>query len=204
MKRYIAVSFLIGLAAALVTTPPAQAAGTGCKKFVPKKALPDDAGKPRTDSLKAPVITVTDAATKSRPITRRYEHGRGLVFPFHAGPEIVSEHEYFNLQVVTKHRIRGLYVRIDWPRSSTSDIDLYVYDEETREVGRSESWNNDALDNGGSPVFGAPSGGAGFEFIRGAAARPCQGFMVDSQAGSTLGEKMRLTVWLEGKVNSQI
>lgn len=36
----------------------------------------------------------------------------------------------------------------------------------------------------------------GFESISRVRAYPCQGFMLDSQASQTLGEKIRLTAWL--------
>jgi hypothetical protein len=180
---------------------PAQARPSKCAKFVPQRPLEDNGGRPRPESLKAPVIAVNEKATKSHPITRTFEHGRGLAFPFRGwplgyGPEIIDEHKYFNFQVTSRRPSQGLYVRIDWPPSSLSDIDLNLYDARRRWVGGSESFNNDTADAAFELIFEPISGGPGYELIEGVRAPACAGFMLDSQGSLTLGEKVRLTVWL--------
>lgn len=197
MKKFLAAGLLFGCLVAGLATPTAHAARRGaCERFVPTKALTDDGGEPRPESLKAPLIQVGDKATRSRPIARTYEHGPGLIFPFHQGPEIIDDHKYFNFQVTSK-RFRRLSIRVDWATPSVSDIDIYLYSNRGAQAGFSESFNNDAVDNGLSPIIGPPTGGAGFEMIRRVLVNPCQGFMFDSEASQTLGETIRLTAWLE-------
>lgn len=197
MKKFLAAGLLFGCLVAGLATPPAHAARrSACEKFVPTKPLTDDGGEPRRESLKAPLIEVGDRATRSRPIARTYEHGPGLIFPLHQGAELIDEHKYFNFQVTSK-RLRRLYIRIDWPTPSVSDVDIYLYSRRGAQAGYSESFNNEAIDNGLAPLFGPPTGGPGFEMIRRVEADPCEGFMFDSQASQTLGETIRLTTWLE-------
>jgi hypothetical protein len=196
MKRLVAAALILGwFTSVLVASPALAARRSACERFVPTKPITDDGGEPRRESLTAPLIQMGDKATRSKPITRTYQHGPGLSFPLHQGPEIVDDHKYFNFQVTTK-RFRRLYIRVDWPTPSASDIDIYLYSDKAKLVAWSESFNNTALDTAFSPIFGPPTGGPGFEFMRLVNTVPCEGFMFDSEASTTLGETARLTAWL--------
>jgi hypothetical protein len=79
---------------------------------------------------------------------------------------------------------------------SVSDIDIYLYNSSGYMVGWSESANNDVEDTAYKPLFGGTHGGPGFEEIRHVAASSCAGFVLDSESSQTLGEKVRLKIWL--------
>lgn len=207
MKRLFAIAVVLGVSRGVIAIPPAEGAPAGCKPFVPSRALRDDAGRPREESLKAPVIEVGDKATKARPVTRAYEHGPALAFPFYQGPELFGDgHRYFNFQVTSTRPRTGLYIRVDWPTPSASDIDLFLYNPGGRQVAYSDTTNSmprEAEHAIFDPIFPRPiNGGPGYELILGTPAPRCAGFMLDSQAAETLGEKMRLTAWL-GKIRPQ-
>jgi hypothetical protein len=204
--RVVVVIVATCVSAGLLPPGAVQAAPASCDRFVPTRALRDDGGRPRTESLDAPVIPVSDAATKSRPVVRTYEHGPGKNFPFYLGPEIVNEHKYFNFQVTTTRPARGLYIRIDWATPSISDIDLFLMDPKGALVGYSDATNwmpNEVEQVVADALFPRPiNGGPGFESILGVPARRCAGFMLDSQVADSLGERVRLTAWL-GEIRRQ-
>lgn len=205
---FLVVLVLVSVAA----TSPSRAAPSACAPFVPKVALRDDRhgapGKPRKESLKAPVVKVGDSATQAHPVVRRITYGPALATPFYVGPQIIDGHKYLNFQVTTSASARGLYIRVDWPAMSVTDVDLSLYNAKGKMVGGSDATNAfpSGMENAVfDPIFGPRElhGGPGYESILGVSAQRCAGFMLDIDAYLSLGEELRLTAWL-GKVRPQV
>lgn len=175
---------------ALLMPLPARASTPECAAFRP--GFVRDAGE---DATGIPVIRLTDRATARNPVT----------VSFDAPPTVIRVIEFperarlFNFQTQTTRSKIGLYVRLEWPTPSPSDIDLYVYDRKGELFAWSEWWNNPVIDEAyktAFPTYTGGHGGMGYESVLGYDVPNCAGITVLSWASNTLGEKVTLKVWL--------
>lgn len=201
MQRFIRSISVISsaglLMGALVGGTPAEAAKK-CKKFKPAKSFASDS--PSTaEASKAKVQKVTDKYTEAKPLTIDYDHGPAFWFPNNpqdpagAGQApAVEDTKWFNIQVDSKKKFVGLYIRQEWSSTSPSDMDLYLYDRHGSAAGSSGQYNAIA----GNGVLGSGEGGMGYESINGLGVSDCSGYTIESRAFTTAGEAMTLKLWL--------
>ncbi|MDQ3955381.1 MAG: hypothetical protein M3285_07520 [Actinomycetota bacterium] len=192
--RIVTTAMAIGvLAGALISGTSAQAAKR-CGKF--KAAEPISDSKNTAEATKAKVKKITDKYTQAKPFTVEYTHGPAVWFP--ADPEdaegqaaAVEDTKWFNIQVDSKKKSVGLFVRIEWSPTPVSDIDLYMYDKHGGPAAQDGHWNQ--LPEGSPGVQG---GNPGFEEIAGFGATDCSGYTIESRAFNSPGENMTLKIWL--------
>ena len=182
---------------ALIGGSPAEAA-KACRKFKPVEPTASDSPS-KTEATKSKVQKVTDKFTQAKPLTIKYNHGPAVWFPNNpqdpagAGQApAVEDTKWFNLQIDSKKKFVGLYIRQEWSATSPSDMDLYLYDRFGSEAGSSGQYNAVA----GNGVLGSGEGGMGYESILGMGVSDCAGYTVESRAFTTPGEAMTLKVWL--------
>ncbi|MFN2588690.1 MAG: hypothetical protein ABR613_11310 [Actinomycetota bacterium] len=192
MKRQttagLAVLILTILSSSALTSGTAQGA-EACKKFRPRSVEDQDVSK-------IPVLRVTDAATEKNPVTVEYQHGPTFDV---AGVTVQRDWRLFNFLVDSRKRLVGLYVRIEWPTPSISDIDLYVYGETGKMLAWSEWFNNPVVDEAwgtANPTYWGGHGGMGYESVLGLEVRGCYGISVWSDAARSKGDEMTLKLWL--------
>lgn len=195
--RTLAVLASTGLIVGAFAAGPADAAKKKKKKPVPacaEFAPPPvtSGGTTGSDAIEAEVSQVTTAHTAEAPLVIEFEHGAALWDAATHAP-VQEDTKYFGIQLPPGVPQSGLFVRLDWPTPSPSDVDLYLYDDTGTEVANSGAFNfapvPGVLDAGGN-------GGMGFESIPGLAVDQCSGYVVESQAFLTAGEPMTLSVWL--------
>ncbi len=170
-----------------------------CKKF--KAAEPQSDSESRTEARKVKVKKVTDKRTQKKPLVFKYSHGPAFWFvtdPIGGTPQgqraLVEDTKWFNIQVDSKKRNVGLYIRQEWSETPVSDMDLYVYDKFGSQAGSSGDFNQVE----GTPI-NSGTGGQGFEQVSGLGTRDCTGYTIESRAFTSPGETMKLKVWL-GKI----
>ncbi len=183
------------IAGALAAGSPAQAAKR-CGKFKP--AVPVSDSDSRTEAPKAKVQKITDKYTQAKPLTIKYTHGPAQWFP--ADPEdgagqsaAVEDTKWFNIQVDSKKRSAGLYIRQEWSPTPVSDMDLYLYDKNGGSAAQSGYWNQLPEE---ASATGFSGGHAGYEEIAGLGVTDCSGYTIESRAFSSPGENMTLKIWL--------
>jgi hypothetical protein len=194
--RVVGTALTVGLlAGALSSGTPAQAAKR-CGKFKPAVPISDSAS--RTEAPKQKVQTITDKYTQAKPYKVEYTHGPALWWP--ADPAdaegqaaAVEDTKWFNIQVDSKKRFVGLYVRVEWSPTPVSDIDLYMYDKNGGAAAQDGHWNQ--LPEEANPT-GLQGGNPGFEEIAGFGATDCSGYTIESRAFNSPGESMTMKVWL--------
>ena len=192
--RSIGVTAVAGLiAGAIVSATPAQA-GKRCGKFRPGTPVTDSQNA--ADAKKAPVRKVTDRFTAKKPLKIKYTHGPAAWFitdPVDADGQraAVEDTKWFNIQVDSKKKKVGLYIRQEWTPVPVSDMDLYLYDRNGAPAGQSADWNQvqDTPLNTGT-------GGPGYEQISGLYTRDCTGYTIESRAFTTPSDNMTLKIWL--------
>lgn len=194
--RVVATVLATGLlASALISGTSAQAA-TRCGRFKPAEPVSDSQNT--AEATKAKVNTITDKYTQAKPKVFSYTHGPAQWFP--ADPAdaegqsaAVEDTKWFNIQVVSKKKFFGLYIRQEWSATPVSDMDLYVYDRFGQQATSSGHWNQLPSE---ASATGFESGNAGFEEIAGFGVTDCSGFTIESRAFSSPGENMTLKIWL--------
>jgi hypothetical protein len=183
---------------ALVAGSPADAKrAKKCKKF--KAAEPVSDAETRDQAKKAKVVKITDKFTQKKPLKINYDHGPAFWFiadPVDAEGQrpAVEDTKWFNVQVDSKKKMVGLYVRQEWSATPVSDMDLYMYDKYGSQAASSGDFNQVQ----GTPL-NSGTGGQGFEQVSGLGAKDCSGYTIESRAFTTPGEAMTLKIWL-GKV----
>jgi hypothetical protein len=189
-----ATGLLVGALVGGGATP--ASAAKRCKAFKPGTPISDSPSA--VDAKKEKVVKITDSATQAKPYTVNYEHGPAAWLL--ANPEdpagssqvaLQEDTKWFNIQVDSKKKFVGLYVRQEWSETSASDMDLYIYDKSGARVGTSGEFNV-APGTG----LGTGDGGPGFEQVLGMGVVDCSGYTIESRAFSTAGEAMTLKVWL--------
>jgi hypothetical protein len=182
---------------ALASTPAEAGKRKRCRKYKP--AVPITDSENRAQAPKSKLYKVTDKYTAKKPLTIKYSHGPAFWFiadPVDAEGQraLVEDTKWYRLQVDSKKRMRGLYVRQEWSETPVSDMDLYMYDKFGSQAASSGDFNQVQ----GTPL-NSGTGGQGFEQVSGLGAKDCTGFTVESRAFTSPGEDMKLKVWL-GKV----
>ena len=196
LTRNIAVVASIAvLTGALVGGTSAQAAKK-CGKFKPGTPASDSESR---DAAKAEKVQkITDKNTASKPLTIEYAHGPAawlISDPSGETPQgqrpIVEDTKWFNIQVDSKKKFVGLYVRQEWTPQPISDMDLYLWDKTGSLAGTSGDWNQLQ----GTPL-NSGTGGPGWEEISGLGVTDCSGYTIESRAFTTPSDNMTLKVWL--------
>jgi hypothetical protein len=182
---------------ALAAGSPVDARVKRCKKFKP--AVPITDAETRDDAPKAKVVKVTDKYTQKKPLKINYDHGPAFWFitdPVDAEGQrpAVEDTKWFNIQVDSKKKLVGVFVRQEWAATPVSDMDLYMYDKYGSQAASSGDFNQVQ----GTPL-NSGTGGQGFEQISGLGAKDCSGYTIESRAFTSPGEAMTLKIWL-GKV----
>jgi hypothetical protein len=182
---------------ALVSAPAEAGKRKRCRKF--KAATPITDSENRNQAKKAKLYKITDKRTAKKPLTIKYSHGPAFWFitdPVDAEGQraLIEDTKWYRIQVDSKKRMVGLYVRQEWSETPVSDMDLYMYDKFGSQAASSGDFNQVQ----GTPI-NSGTGGQGFEQVSGLGAKDCTGFTVESRAFTTPGEDMKLKVWL-GKV----
>jgi hypothetical protein len=182
---------------ALVSTPAEAGKRKKCRPYKP--AVPITDSENRNQAPKSKLYKVTDKRTKKKPLTISYSHGPAFWFitdPVDAEGQraLIEDTKWYRIQVDSKKRMRGLYVRQEWSETPVSDMDLYLYDKFGSQAASSGDFNQVQ----GTPI-NSGTGGQGFEQVSGLGAKDCTGFTVESRAFTSPGEDMKLKIWL-GKV----
>ncbi|MGH2694637.1 MAG: hypothetical protein ACRDJJ_07430 [Actinomycetota bacterium] len=176
LRRAVAVTASVALVFSALWATPAEAQ----KKKIKCPAF--SAGY--EDAAEAETIKVTDKATEKKPVTVEFDHPPSLV-------AVADDYKYYNVQIFSKARQTGLYIREEF--NEVSDIDLFLYDEGGEEVASSGAFNP-------APIPGLTdadgNGGSGYESISGFATERCAGFSIESHAFLTPGTDVALTIWL--------
>jgi hypothetical protein len=185
------------IAGALAAGGPADARVRRCKKFKP--AVPISDSESRNQAPKAKVVKITDKYTQKKPLVIKYQHGPAFWFitdPMDAEGQrsAVEDTKWFNIQVDSKKRMVGVYVRQEWTPVPVADMDLYMYDKFGSQAASSGDFNQVQ----GTPL-NSGTGGAGFEQISGLGAKDCSGYTIESRAFTSYGDSMKLKIW-HGKV----
>ena len=192
--RALSVVAVLGLlVGAMVGSGPAEAAKR-CKKFKPAEPASDSQNT--AEAKKAKVVKVTDKRTEKKPLVFEYSHGPAawwLVDPEDGEGQraIVEDTKWFNIQVDSKKKFVGLYVRQEWSPTPVSDMDLYIYDKTGSQAGSSGEFNQVP-----GTGLGSGDGGNGYEQVLGMGTTDCSGYTLESRAFTTPGESMKLKVWL--------
>jgi hypothetical protein len=183
LTRTVAVSASVALVLSALSAAPAGAA----KKKIRCPAF--SAGY--EGAAEAETVKVTDKATEKKPLTIEFDHPASLTV-------VADDYKYYNVQIFSKARAPGLYIREEF--NEMSDIDLYLYDEAGEEVASSGAFNPAPIpgltDAGGN-------GGSGFESIPGFATERCAGFTIESHAYLTPGTDVVMKIWLGKPVKAE-
>jgi hypothetical protein len=195
--RVVGVTASAALVVGALVSAPAEAGRRRCGKFKP--AVPISDSENRNQAPKAKLYKVTDKYTAKKPLTIKYSHGPAFWFitdPVDAEGQraLIEDTKWYRVQVDSKKRTVGLYVRQQWAPTPVSDMDLYMYDK----FGSQAAVSGDFNQVQGTPI-NSGTGGPGFEQISGLGAKDCTGFSVESRAFTSPGESMKLKIWL-GKV----
>ena len=163
--------------------------GKGKKKGCKKPACP--AFTPAEAGAEAPLTKVTDAATEEAPIE--------IPIAVESGTPVAGTHVFHNLQVDSKNKDAGLYVRYEFP--THEDLDLYLYNSDGSTAAQAAGFNPfPFIPN--NPVFftdGTGTGGhseQGAEQVDGVLTPDCGGYTADMAQYLSEGGEMLLKVWL--------
>ncbi|MFN2526841.1 MAG: hypothetical protein ABR505_11360 [Actinomycetota bacterium] len=195
MKFGIVLSTVALVGAALIAAP--AGARAACPKYKPQEPITDSEN--RAEATTAKVMQVTEKYTESKPLVIDYEHGPAFWFiqdPRDAegqwGP--IEDTKWFNIQLNTKARDIGVYIRQQWEPNSPDDMDLYLYDKSGAQIGSSGEFNltGDIAPN----TLGSGDGGPGYEQVLGLLGSRCMGITIESRAFTSPGRPMQLIIWL--------
>lgn len=194
--RHLSVAAALAIVAGAMAVPTSHAGTSSCR---PKVSPPTDLTESDAPEFeKAPVLRVSDEATKDKPLTIEYSHGLGVV----VSDAPSQNSRFFKIGVVADGRAaRFLNVRAEWPTPSPSNLDLYLY--RGKYLAGSGAFNNPALDAVHNQID-PQDGGMGYEWIKDYPAFPCQGFALESFANWTAGETVTLEVWLSKTADAEI
>jgi hypothetical protein len=189
--RGIAVMASLALVMGAFVAGPAEAA----KKKKKKKPAACAAYQPGELGAGQPVKTITDAATKDKPVEIKLTTGPGLGFSSPEGPSGDDghvEHVYTNVQVDSKAPATAINARLEFNRAF--EYDLFLRDAAGTALAYAAGYNPAP----GTPLDGAEGGHseAGAEVIDPFATNDCTGFTLDSASAITPGGEVVLKVWL--------
>ena len=192
MKKLV-VSLCVGsLIATVLAVTPAAARATRCPAFEPS-AVPE--GTPSAEaSLRAPVQVVTDKHTEADPLVIAYEHGVAAAVPL--TPHGVLDYRYFNFQVRSQRVSPGLHIKAEWPITSPTDIDVYLFEESGSQIAWGEAWNLPVIDDVSDRLYYEGHGGVGYEYMEGVRASNCAGYSMWSRTSRSPGTPVSLKVWI--------
>ena len=163
--------------------------GKGKKKGCKKPACP--AFTPAEAGVEAPLTKVTDAATEEAPIE--------IPIAAESGTPVAGTHVFHNLQVDSKSKDAGLYVRYEFP--THEDLDLYLYNSDGSTAAQAAGFNpfpfiphNDVFFTDGTGTGGHSEQGA--EQVDGVLTPDCGGYTADLAQYLSEGGEMLLKVWL--------
>jgi hypothetical protein len=149
-------------------------------------------------AAEAETTVVTDKATEEKPIEIELSTGPGLSFSNPDDPNGgtgEASHVFHNVQVDSKAKSAGLFVRIEY--LPAWDYDLFLRTPEGPSVAYEADFNP-ATAGGPTPVGGNegahPEPGAGQ--IDGYLSTDCDGFTVDVWSAITPGGAVAMTLWL--------
>ena len=180
-RRPLAVLLTLGLVASALVIGTADAGTRRCRRY-----------KPGELGAEAPLVKVTDRATKGRPKTVEVEVPAGVGIGGNEHTERFIGHGYYNVQVDTNKRATGLYVRVEMPFGR--DYDLYLKNAAGEDQAHAAGFNpapavyNDN-ENGGHTEEEA-------EQLDGIKSRDCTGYTVDVASASAEGGTLKLKFWL--------
>lgn len=192
MRRQVVAAAVALVVAGAPVVDAASARAPRCSAFVPKR-VPEITPDPKA-ALTAPVHVVSDKHTEAAPLVLEYAHGVGASVPFTMYGEF--DYQYFNLQVRSAAKAPGLHIRAEWPATSPSDVDLYLFDEKAVQVGYGESMNIPVVEDVVDELFYDTYGGLGYESMPGVRTKDCRGYHLWSRTGRSLGTPMTLKVWV--------
>lgn len=173
----VSVVALLWLATALAA--PARTAAKKCTD-----------GPSRQGSSQPTAAVVSDKHTERRPLEITYDQGAGVTFL--EAPSPAGSAEVFTPVLVRSATLYPeLYVRVEWPTPSVTDLDLFVYDRWDGLMASSEGWNVDALDQAEGD-----NSGQGYEYIDGVPARSCGRYTIRTGSWHSPGERVTLKMWL--------
>ena len=164
--------------------PPLKTRSGKCRAFRPEGV---------DKSVKTTVVR--DSATKREPKVVKIDTEMGAGVGGNAATETFIAHALRKVQVDTKKRFRGLYVRLEMPNGR--DYDLYLYNRTGKTMAHAAGFNpapavyNDN-ENGGHTEQTA-------EQINGIKTRDCVGYTADVATATGEGGQLTMKLWL-GKV----
>lgn len=166
-----------------------QKKNKGKKKSKGKKCA---AYKPGEQGAEAETTVVTDKATEKSPIEVTIEAPPGVGVGGNAATEALIGHAFQNVQVDSKSKTAGLWVRLEmpWP----SDYDLYLNNPDGSNAAHAAGFNPDPAlyndnENGGHTEEEA-------EQLDGIKSKDCQGYTVDVATATGEGYDLTLKLWL--------
>ena len=156
--------------------------------------VPGEAGKD------APSVVVTDAATEAKPVEVKLEASAGLGMGspgFGIPTDALIGHAYQNIQVDSKAKEAGLWVRLETPENS--DYDLYLMNPDGSSAAYAAGFNPHPETVGPFSLDGTGHGGHSeptAEQIDGVKTADCQGYTADVATATGQGGELTMKLWL--------
>lgn len=162
--------------------PPKPPAAAECPAYVPGE-----------HGAEAETSIVTDAATEEAPVVVETEAEMGgPTSPFVDAFDFRS-FVFQNVQVDSKNRDAGLYVKIEFTDGHDYDLGLF-HSDGTEAASSGESQPEPGL-GAGSPD-GAWEGGSNYEFLKGIRTADCAGYTARVAGYLTTGGPVTISMWL--------
>lgn len=195
ISRGLTLASAVGLVAATLVATPSLAAP--CATYKPQEPMSDSEN--RAEARTAKVVPVSEKYTESKPLVIDYEHGPAFWFlqdPRDAEGQwgAVEDTKWFNVQLDTKARDVGVYIRQQWEPNSPDDMDLFLYDKSGAQIASSGELN--LLGDIAPNAVSSGDGGPGYEQVLGLFGARCQGITIESRAFTSPGRPMQLVIWL--------
>lgn len=135
----------------------------------------------------APIAQLTDAANAQSPLTIQYEHSASV-------QTAAQENLYFNVQIYSRRKHPGIYVRQEF--DSASDVDVALFNNGGQQVAQSTAFNLVPVTVGPFNGSSDGSGSFGYESINGFRVGRCEQYTLESRAMLTTGTSVTLKIWL--------
>lgn len=189
-KKTLAIILMGALVASAFVVGPAEAKKKKKGKKKPAACAPYAPGE---QGAEAETFKITDAATEDAPLEITIEQAMGQGGDLGAGVYDGSAHTFRNLQVDSKGKEAGLYIRYEFP--VYEDHDLYVNYADGSEAAHVGGFNLVPVE-----IFdGTGAGGhseQGAEQIDGLRTADCAGYTVDFSNYLGEGGDYAVKVWL--------
>lgn len=162
---------------------------TNKKKKGPAKCA---AYAPGEEGAEAETTVVTDAATEDKPIEITMSAGPGVGIGGNAVTETFISHVYQNVQVDSKAKDTGLWVRMEMPYPS--DYDLYLNNPDGSTAAHAAGFNPEpaVYNDDGAGGHTEPEA----EQLDGIKSSDCQGYTVDVATATGEGWDLTVKFWL--------